>query len=170
MCKNATATAAALMAGIEPTLTSFLKLENVDPATQAQVIASYEAAQQAVAQWTPGSTATVVVEAVQALDSIFNTLPVPDIDKALAGIISAGFTSVIAIIEANSTTDTVAQHEITAKAVIDVNAKAPGAFHYHKGVFAAFQADPAKQYHNAWHKEVAKHVAVDPKYAVLQVA
>jgi hypothetical protein len=170
MCKNAAATAAALMAGIEPTLTAFLNLEGVPAATQAQVLTSYEAAQQAVAQWTPGSSATVAVEAVQAVNSVFQTLPVPDVDKAFAGIITAGFTSVIAIIEANSTTDVLEQHAITAKAVTDVNTMAPGAFKYHKGVFAVFQADPAKEYHNAWHKQVGAAVKMDPKYNALMVA
>jgi hypothetical protein len=169
MCKNATATAAALLAGIEPTLTAFMNLENVPAATQQQVMAAYEAAVTAVANWTPGSTATLAVEAVQAANSIFQTLPVPDIDKAFAGIITAGFTSVIAIIEANSTTDALEQHAITAKAVTDVNTMAPGAFKYHKGIFAVFQANPAKEYQNAWHKQVAAAVKLDPKYKALMV-
>lgn len=170
MCKNATATAAALMAGIEPTLTSFLNLEGVPADTQATVLTAYETAQQAVAQWTPGSTPTVAVEAVQAVNSVFQTLPVPDVDKAFAGIITAGFTSVIAIIEANSTTDPVEQNAITAKAVTDVNTLAPGAFKYHKGVFQVFQASPAKAYHDAWHKQVENAVKLDTKYAALRVA
>jgi hypothetical protein len=170
MCKNAQATAASLLAGIEPTLTAFMNLENVPAATQQQVMTAYEAAVQAVAAWTPGSTATVAVEAVQALNSVFQTLPVPDIDKALAGIITAGFTSVIAIIQANSTTDALEQHAITAKAVTDVNTLAPGAFKYHKGVFAAFQASPEKEYHNAWNKMVSQAAALDPKYNALKIS
>jgi hypothetical protein len=170
MCKNATATAAALLAGIEPTLTAFLKLENISADEQASVIAAYEAAQKAVATWTPGSTGTVAVEAVQALNSIFQTLPVPDVDKVFASLITAGLTSVIAIIEANSTTNVLEQHAITAKAVTDVNAMAPGAFKYHKGIFAVFQADPAKEYHNAWHKQVQNAIKLDPKYQALMVA
>jgi hypothetical protein len=170
MCKNATATAAALMAGIEPTLTAFMNLENVPAATQTQVLTAYEAAQQAVAQWTPGTSGQVAVEAVQAVNSIFQTLPVPDIDKALAGIITAGFTSVIAIIEANSTTDPVQQAGITAKAVTDVNALAPGSFKYHKGIFAVFQASPEKAYHDAWNKKVGEAASLDPKYNALKVS
>ena len=153
MCKNATATAAQLMAGIRPTLVSFLTLENVPAATQTSVLAAYDAADTAVANWTPATGATAVVEAVNAADQIFDALPVPPADKVFADLISAAFTSVIAIIEANSTTDPVAQNEITAKAVQDVNEKVPGAFKYHKGIFAAFQASPEKQYHTVWNNK-----------------
>ncbi len=169
MCKNATATAAGLLAGIEPTLVQFLKLENIPAEEQATVIAAYDAAVTAVAAWKPGSTGTVAVEAVQALNSIFQTLPVPDQDKVFASLITAGLTSVIAIIEANSTTNVLEQHAITAKAVTDVNAMAPGAFKYHKGVFAVFQDSPAEAYHNAWHKKVEAAAALDPKYQALMV-
>ena len=164
MCKNATKTAAALIAGIRPTLVSFLALEAVPTATVTEVLAAYDAANTAVANWVPGTSAQTVVEAVEAADAVFQTLPVPDSDKALAGLITAGLASVIAIIEANSTSDPVEQAGITAKAVTTVNKLAPGAFKYHKGVFAEFQAAPEKQYHNAWNKQVD---SMGGKYKVL---
>jgi hypothetical protein len=164
MCTNATKTAAALMAGIRPTLVSFLALEAVPTATVTEVLAAYDAANAAVAAWVPGTSVQTVVEAVNAVDAVFQTLPVPDSDKALAALITAGFASVVAIIEANSTSDPVVQAGIVAKAVTQVNQLAPGAFKYHKGVFAEFQASPEKQYHNAWNKQVKKQGG---KYLVL---
>ena len=164
MCKNATKTAAALMTAIRPTLVSFLALEAVSPTTSAEVLAAYDAANTAVANWVPGTSAETVVQAVEAADAVFQTLPIPDSDKALAGLITAGFASVIAVIEANSTSDPVQQAGITAHAVTKVNKLAPGAFKYHKGVFAEFQAAPDKQYHNAWNKQVT---SMGGKYLVL---
>lgn len=167
MCTNATKTAAALMMGIRPTLVSFLTLEAIPAATVTAVLAAYDAANAAVAAWVPGSTADTVVEAVNAVDAVFQTLPVPDSDKALAGLITAGFASVVAIIEANSTSDPVAQAGIVAQAVTHVNQLAPGAFKYHKGIFAEFQEAPDKQYHNAWNKQVD---SMGGKYEVLHQA
>jgi len=164
MCTNATKTAAALMAGIRPTLVSFLALENVPATTVTEVLAAYDAANTAVADWVPGSSSQTVVQAVEAVDAVFNTLPVPDSDKALAGLITAGLASVVAIIEANSTSSPVEQSEITARAVTHVNQLAPGAFKYRKGIFAEFQAAPDKQYHNAWNKQVS---SMGGKYTVL---
>lgn len=154
MCQNARQTAVALIIGIRPELVSFMDFEGVDATTQTSVLAAYDAAETAVANWTPGSTADVVVEAVQAANSVFQTLPIPDVDKTLAGLITAAFTSIVAIIEANSTADPIVQHAITAKAVTEVNTLAPGAFKYHKGIFAEFQASPEKQFHNAWNKDL----------------
>lgn len=164
MCTNATKTAAALMTGIRPTLVGFMNLENVDAATQQEVLEAYDAADKAVGSWTPGTSSETVVELVNAVVAVFDTLPIPEEDKDLAGIISAGLTAVIAILEANSTTDTLEQNGIVAAAVVKVNTLAPNAFTYHKGIFAEFQASPAKQYHNAWN---AKVEAKGEKYAPL---
>lgn len=154
MCQNATKTAADLMLGIRPTIVSLLTLEGLAGTPEAtEALAAYDTAEQAVAAWVPGTTAQTIVEAVNAADAVFQALPVPDDAKALAGIIAAGFTAVVAIIEANSTTDATEQHEVTAAAVIKINTLAPHSFKYHKGIFAEFQASPEKQYHNAWNKQ-----------------
>lgn len=161
MCRNAEATALALLQAEEPTLVAFLNLEGQSSTTAGlAVIAAYNSAITALQNWTPGSPAQEVLQVINDLNQSFaalvQTMNLPPEDATLAGLIAAAITSVIAIIEANSTTNPVAQHEITANAVVEVNKLAPGAFKYHKGIFAEFQASPAKQYHNAWNKQCDK--------------
>lgn len=170
MCSNPKASAVAALGAIRPLLSTFMSFENVPADTQATVLAAYDAATTDVANWVPGSTAQTVAQAIQALDDVFNTLPVPDAEKALAGVIDAAILGVLAIIEGNNTTDKNEQASIVAHAVTAINAKAPGSFHYHKGVFAAFEAGPAKQIHDAWNKKVDDYVKIDPKYAALKIA
>lgn len=165
MCKNATSTASSLMVAIRPTLVSFLTLEAVPATEAATVLAAYDTAQADVANWTPGTAAQTVVEAVNAADSVFQTLPVPEVDKALAGIISAGFTAVIAVIEANSpaavpadstpgvpATPEEAQAAHVVHVVTNATAKVatlvPGFKH-------SIWTSPAHQYKNEWNKAVA---------------
>lgn len=168
MCKNAQKTAADLMSGIRPTIVSLLTLEGIAGTPDAvAALAAYDQAELAVANWIPGTSVETVVQLVNAADSVFQVLPVPVEAKALAGIIDAGFVTVVAILEGNSATDPVAQHEITIAAVEKVNELAPGAFKYHKGIFAEFQASPEKQYHNAWNKKTAE---LGGKFVALKVA
>lgn len=169
MCQNFEATAAATLTSLEPLEVKFMTLENVPAATQTEVMNAYNAAVTALESWTPGAALDEVVQAVNAADEIFNTLPVPPADQILAGIISAGFTGVVTILEANESKDKASQAEIVAHTITTVNAKAPGYFHYRKGILAEFGASPQKQVHDAWNKEVSRRAAADPKYAALKV-
>lgn len=103
MCKNAVATAGALMKAIEPTVIQLLTLAGVAATPDGQAaIKAFDAALQAVEAWTPGTTPQVVVEAINAFTLVFNTLPLPAMYKALESIISAGIVTVIGVITANS--------------------------------------------------------------------
>lgn len=179
MCKNATATAAALLEGIEPTFTSLLHLEGLDTTPDGEAaINAYNAAVQAVKNWTPGSTATVAVEAINAFNAVFDVLPFTTEVKSLVSIISAGITTVIGVITANSPApatpssataneeeSTVAyQHAVVERTTQEVQTLVPG---FKRSIFTS----PAHQYRNAWNSQVGKLVAaIGSKYTVLKVA
>lgn len=168
MCDHPQQTAANVMKGIEPTLISLLTLEGAANTPEAQTaIKEYDLAAVEVAGWTPGTSAQTAVQAVKAADAAFQLLPVPEEFKIFAGLIDAAFTTVVAILEGNTATSVTEQHEITVAAVLHVNEVAPGCFKYHKGIFRAFEASPAKQYHDAWNKKAAE---LGGKFDALKIA
>jgi hypothetical protein len=135
MCKNATKTAAALMAAIEPTIKSLLAAMN-----------AYDAALLAVQNWTPGTTAQNVLQLMNAFTAVFDTLPLPPNVALYVNIITAGITAVIAILTANSPAPvTVGAHEET-QAMHQAAVAADAAAKVQVLVFHS----PESQYNTAW--------------------
>lgn len=123
MCKNATSTAASLMAAIKPSLVSLLTYENIaNTPNGIAAINAYDAALAAVQNWKSGTTATDVLQVIAAFQTAFNALPIPPADAALANIILAGVEAVIGVLAANSpapsaptpTVGAASEEEITA--------------------------------------------------------
>ena len=179
MCKNATATAASLMTAIRPTILSLLTVTGVDSTPDGvAALAAFDAADKALAAWTPGTTSVTVVQAIDAFTAVFSVLPLPADAKALEAIISAGIVTVIGVVTANSPAPVTGSgpagtpmeaHEETqamhvAHVVADTTAKVgelvPGFKH-------SIWHSPAGQYKGEWNKAVAKS---DPKYSALKVA
>jgi hypothetical protein len=172
MCKNATNTAASLMAAIEPDLVNLLNLLNVSKTPDgAAAINAFNAAQAALAAWTPGTTAQTVVEALNAFTAVFDVLPIPEDAKALANVIDAGIVTIIAVITANSPAPAPAagstageEHQalhalsVAEDATAKVSKLVPGfkRSHFHGA---------AHQYKQAWNGAVTK---AGPKYAQLK--
>jgi hypothetical protein len=178
MCRNATATAATLLAAIRPTLVNLLTLEGIaDTPDGIAAIAAFDAAEKALASWTPGTSAQTVIQSLNALTQVFSTLPVPAEYKALANIIDAGIVTVIAVVTANSPApappifglgvadahaapeETQAMHvaHVVASTTSKVGELVPGFKH-------SIWHSPASQYKGAWNKAVSK----DPKLAALK--
>ena len=162
MCKNATATAAALMAAIEPTIVNLLTSAGIMNTPDAQAAkAAFDAALQAVENWKSGTPADDVLQAINAFSAVFNTLPIPPNFKTLANIIVAGITAVIGVINANApapahataqgltSDDAQAHHQanVVADTAEQVQALVPG---FKRSVFTP----PDKQYKNTWNNAV----------------
>lgn len=103
MCKNAEKTAASVMQAIEPELKGLLTIlgQSTTPEGIA-AISAYDAAIAALDNWVPGSAPEVAIEAVNAFESVFQALPIPEDAKALAALIAGGVDAVLGIIKANS--------------------------------------------------------------------
>lgn len=103
MCKNATTTAASLMKAIQPSIVSLLTLEGLTNTPDGiAAMNAYDAALTAVENWQSGTTAQNVLQAIGDFQTVFNTLPLPAADAALANIILAGVEAVIGVIAANA--------------------------------------------------------------------
>ena len=103
MCKNATATAASLMAAIEPTLKSLLTYTNLlDTLEGLAAIKAYDAALVAVQNWKSGTAAQNALTLIGDFQVVFNTLPLPATVLTLTNIILAGIETVIGVLTANS--------------------------------------------------------------------
>lgn len=162
MCKNAQATAAALMTAIRPTIVSLLTLEGVAGTTEATAaLAAYDTAETAIQSWTPGSAATEVLEVIGDLQTALNSLPVPSGALALLNIILAGVETVIGVISANSpapaapTGSTATPEDITVAHQLQVahdtstkvTALVPG---FKRSIFHT----PESQYKSTWNSAV----------------
>jgi hypothetical protein len=172
MCKDATNTASSLMAAIEPDLVNLLTLLGVATTPDgAAAITAFNAAQAALAAWTPGTTAQTVVEALNAFSTVFDVLPIPEDAKALEGVIEAGIVAIIAVVTANSPAPPAAAGTATAEetqalhalsvsddATAKVSKLVPGfkRSHFHGA---------AHQYKQAWNGAVEKS---GPKYASIK--
>ena len=163
MCKNATSTAASLMAAIEPTIISLLTEANVlnTPNGQAAV-AAYNAALTAIQNWKSGTTAQNVLQLIGDFQTALNTLPIPAKYVTLTNIILAGVEAVIAVIAANSPApaapagvaahaDTQAMHQAAtaADAQVKIKVLVPG---FKRSIFHS----PESQYKSTWDKAVAE--------------
>jgi len=103
MCQKAAETAAAVMAGIEPTFLSILNLEGLTTTTNgAAAIAAYNAALKALQNWQSGTPSQDVVQLLVAFQTIFSTLPLPPEIVTFVNIILGGVVTVIGIVKANS--------------------------------------------------------------------
>ena len=103
MCQKAAATAASLLAAIEPTIVSLLTLENLTNTTNGiAAITAYKAALIALQNWKQGTTAQNVLQLIGDFQTVFNTLPIPTTAQTLANIILAGVEAVIGVVTANS--------------------------------------------------------------------
>lgn len=117
MCQKAAATAASLMAAIEPTIVSLLTIENLNNTPNGiSAISAYKAALLALQNWKQGTTAQNVLQLIGDFQTVFNTLPIPPGDAALANIILAGVEAVIGVITANSPQPSPAPASATADA------------------------------------------------------
>jgi hypothetical protein len=154
MCKNATKTAAALMAAIEPTIKSLLAATGqLNTPNGIAAMNAYDAALLAVQNWTPGTTAQNVLQLMNAFTAVFDTLPLPPNVALYVNIITAGITAVIAILTANSPApaslltheDTQAMHQaaVAADAAAKVAVLVPG---FKRSIFHS----PESQYNTAW--------------------
>lgn len=164
MCKNASATAASLMAAIEPTLTDLLNYTGIANTPDGEAaISAYNAALQAVQNWVPGSVGQNVIQLIDDFSTVFDVLPLPETVKTLENIIAAGIATVIGVITANSpapattsTSPTVATPEETTalhqvhvieQTTSTVQTLVPG---FKRSIFTS----PVHQYRNTWNKAV----------------
>jgi len=177
MCKNATSTAASLMNTVEPMIINLLTLEGLATTPDGvAAINAFNAAKTALSNWTSGSTATVVVETMNAFTAVFQTLPLPADAKGLESVILAIIESIIGVLTANSpapapvTTEIVSAstEEIQAAhvntVVNDTTAKVTTLLPEFKRSIWKSASHQAK---DEWNKAVAKS---DTKYSVLKVA
>jgi hypothetical protein len=154
MCKNATKSAAALMAAIEPTIKSLLAATGqLNTPNGIAAMNAYDAALLAIQNWTPGTTAQNVLELITAFSTVFATLPLPPNVQLYVSTITAGIKIVIAILTANSPApvglavhaETQAMHQaaVAADAEAEVRALLPG---FKRSIFHS----PESQYNTAW--------------------
>jgi hypothetical protein len=181
MCKNATATAAALMTAIEPDLKSLLNLLGIGSTPDGQAaITAYDAALAQVKAWVPGTTAQTVVEAINAFTEVFNVLPIPADAKTLVNLVVSGVDAVIAVLTANSPAPTTASEtpEVSAAAqqihahtvAVKAEEKIASLTDYRPSVVTKAKimlgdhGAIAGQWKSQWKKAVQES---DPKYAAL---
>lgn len=182
MCANPKATAEALLAAGEPDVENLLTIIGVANTPDGiAAINAYKAAEVAVADWTPGSTAADVTQVVNAFTHVFNTLPIPEDAKLLENAISALIVGVLGVISANSqapaeqpaetpeisaNVQTIHAHAVAA----DTEAKVTALTGYKPSVITKAKVmlgdhgAIAGQWKTQWKKAVE---ASDPKYASL---
>lgn len=183
MCEKSEATAAAVLEGAEPEFVSLLTATGVATTPDGTAaINAYKAAEQALENWTPGTTTQTVIEAVNAAVKIFNVLPFPSDAKLLVDAISAIFATVLGIITANSPAPaaaTAATAELAVKAqedhadsvaadtetkVLALTGYKPGFITRTKVMLGDHSAIASAWKNNVWKKAVQNS---DPKYAAL---
>jgi hypothetical protein len=175
MCKNATATAASLMAAIEPTVVNLLTELNLATTPDGiAAITAFNAAQKALASWVPGTSAQTVIEAINAFTAVFNVLPIPADAKDFEDTISAAIVIVVGILTGNSPPATPPVTMIVTAPTEEIQAA-----HAHEVMDAtteqAMKIKPsfkrsiwhsaAHQYNNTWNNDVKKNL----KYAALKI-
>lgn len=161
MCKNATATAANLMAAIEPTIKSLLTATGlINTPNGIAALAAYNAALTALQNWQSGTTAATVLQLMAAFESVLNTLPLPPEVAMFTDIIIGGITAVVGIITANSPapagpvglpvhaeTQAMHQADVAASTAARVAVLVPG---FKRSIFHS----PESQYKAVWNKQV----------------
>jgi hypothetical protein len=150
MCKNATKTAASLMAAIEPTIKSLLAATGqLNTPNGVAAMNAYDAALAAIQAWQSGTTAQNVLELINAFQTVFAALPLPPSVEL--------YTAVIAILTANSPApvgvgghaETQAMHQafVAADASAKVAVLVPG---FQRSIFHS----PESQYNKEWNNAV----------------
>lgn len=167
MCKKAAETAGALMTGLEPELQSLLTALNLANTTEGiAALTAYKTAAVALTNWTSGTVAQDVIEALDAFETVFDALPIPTAYVVYGNLILAGITTIIGIVTANSavtTTSTAAvaedeaatpeettamfQAHVASKTTAKVQTLVPG---FERSLFHS----PASQQKNQWNKAV----------------
>jgi hypothetical protein len=172
MCKNVTSQISNLMLAVRPTLVGIMTATNVPEATQTNVLEAYDAAQEALANWQSGNTATTIDEALNAalavIQSLQNILP-PDAEELL-GIIIAAIEAVVGLVQANSTTDAEEQAKAADEALEKVQVYVPDfklSFWDRARAELGDENVAADRYKTEWNKAVA---VAPTKYATLKIA
>jgi hypothetical protein len=99
MCTNANKVVENLLAALKIPIDNLLAVLNVPATTIASVDAAYNAALAALQNFTPGTALETAIQAVEALDSVFNALPVPDLYKGVAAAIAAAIAGILGTLE-----------------------------------------------------------------------
>jgi hypothetical protein len=173
MCKNATTQVSNLMAAERPTLVGLMEATGVPADTQATTLAAYDAAQEALANWKPGTTSVTLVEALNAALAVVSSLSniIPPEAEVLLGIVIAGIEAVIGLVAANSTKDKSAQGQAADAAMAKVQTHVPG---FKLGFFDKAKAElgdtnvAANHYKSEWNKAVTAVGADHPEYETLK--
>ena len=168
MCKNATATAANLMAAIEPTIKSLLTATGqINTPNGIAAMNAYNQALSALQGWKSGTSAQNVLELMTAFESVFTTLPLPPNVAMFTNIIIGGITAVVGIITANSPapvpvapapagmaysaseeeTQAMHQADVAATTSVQIAVLVPG---FKRSIFHS----PESQYKSVWNKQV----------------
>ena len=161
MCKNASKTAASLMAAIEPTIKSLLTLTGkINTPEGIAAIAAYDAALTALQNWQSGTGTQEVLELIGAFQTAFDALPLPANVEVLANIILAGVETVIGVVTANSPAPPapaglVAHAEVQAAHQVDVaTATAAKVQTLVPGFKRSIFHSPESQYKSTWNKAI----------------
>jgi hypothetical protein len=169
MCKNATKTAASLMAALEPTIKSLLTATGqLNTPNDIAAMNAYDAALAALENWQSGTPAQTVLELIAAFQSVFATLPIPANVEMFANIILGGITAVIGIVTANSPAPTGAevhaetqamhQADVAAATSAKVAALVPG---FKRSIWHS----PESQYNKVWNAAVDEN----PDFGIAKV-
>jgi len=164
MCQKAAATAASLMAAIEPSIVSLLTFENLSNTPNGiAAITAYKAALVALQNWKQGTAAQNVLQLIGDFQTVFNTLPIPPADASLANIILAGVEAVIGVVTANSpqpasapATATASEEESTVSYQLQVASETEAKVlalvpDFKRSIWHS----PASQYTKTWNNAVA---------------
>ena len=162
MCQKAAQTAAAVMAGIRPTLVSLLTATGVASTPDGlAAIAAFDAAEKALQGWQTGTPAQNVIQLIGDFETIFATLPLPANVITFTNLILAGIATVIGIVTANSPapaapadatahplqTQAIYQANVAAETTAKVQALVPK---FKPSIFHT----PESQYEKAWNAAV----------------
>lgn len=109
MCQNATKTAYAVLAGVEPELKSILTIEGVANTPQATAaLTAYDQALADLKNWTPGTPSQDLIQVLNDLQIAIPALPIPPQYQLLSSAILAAVVTVIGIVTGNSPAQPVA--------------------------------------------------------------
>lgn len=154
MCQAAAKTAAELMTALEPELKNSLTVFGVPAATQTAIFNAYDAADKAIANWTPGTTSQVAIEAVEALQRVFDALPVPPEDQLIADAVSALIVTILGVLSGNTaapagTSQSAHEAMVIAETTAHVQKLVPG---FKRSFFHSVDSQAKKAYNQACDK------------------
>ena len=180
MCEKAAQTAGELMTNLEPEFVQLLTIEGiVDTPDGVAAVNAFNSASKLLAAWTPGtSPSATLIEAIEDVQTVFNGLPLPDVDKSLAGVVSATLVIILGLVKGKATpapsaiaasngdgsaAQTIHENAIEASVTTQVQTLVPG---FKRSIFHTIGG----QQKRAWNKAVAETAKIDPKYAALKVS